>query len=64
MLSFGDARHKYDAGRWAEHLMVSAASLPALAKNARTGHPHFEMGKKNNSETVGRRPFCQLGFQG
>jgi hypothetical protein len=30
--------------------------IPALAINARTGHPHFKMGKKNPDERVGHPP--------
>ena len=36
---------------WHDNLMVSAASFPALAKSARTGHPQFRNGKgKKHSE--------------
>jgi hypothetical protein len=34
--------------------MVSAARIPALAKNARTGHPDSRMGKEKLTVNAGR----------
>jgi hypothetical protein len=36
----------------------SAASQPTLAKNARMGHPHFVMGKKEQSVEKAGPPPC------
>ena len=36
--------------------MVQATVVPALAKNARTGHPCFRMGKREMSESLGHPP--------
>ena len=40
--------------------VVSAASLPALAKNARTGHPRFRIGRRK----PGARSECPIGLMG
>jgi hypothetical protein len=41
---------------WHEKPMVQAEVVPALAKNARTGHPRSRLGQSEKKDRVGHPP--------